>query len=268
MSEIDIENKIRNNISPTDKEKELLQNKLNKQLSEDDHMYIFVEILQTLKNKIYTMTENGTLFDLNDLDNENFWKIFYHTQLFIDNHEREKKIAESSQEKAVLESKFNKTNEENLKQNITKDVEVETSTYGKLRIEALKQCSYSNYSINSTSNVKEPSFFSDKVQQKWAQPKNTAVSQKVNKILKTTNNKVIEPVPVPTPESDSESDDTDIVDDDIIENDNCEDDDVSEEGLKILKLIKPKIKLVIKSQQQQQQKQLFEEDEDEEDESF
>src|SRR5439155_4922352 len=90
--------KIVNKVLPTDKEKEILLYKLNKQLNEDEHLYIFTEILQNLEKKIYTITENCTLFDLNDLSADNFWKMFYYAQLFIQNHERQKEFEGAQQE--------------------------------------------------------------------------------------------------------------------------------------------------------------------------
>jgi hypothetical protein len=114
-NDVRVLDEIDNHSVPTEKDKESLQSKLNKQLNEEDHIYIFTEILQTMDKKIYTITENCTLFDLNDLDPVNFWKIHYHTHLMIANHERQKELNKTKQENDLLTSQFNQKMEEQLK---------------------------------------------------------------------------------------------------------------------------------------------------------
>lgn len=194
----EINSKIKNKTLPTDRDKESLLNKLNKQLNEEDHIYIFTEILQNMEKKIYTITCNCTLFDLNDLDNENFWKIYYYTQLFIDQHERQKEINKAKQENDDISDQFTRDVDSKLKQIKEQHPEkVDSkglSEYEKLRINALSQCSYSSYSkeIEATNkNMRslsryvgvEKTVYSDNFQQKWKQlNKNDEINKKLSRV--------------------------------------------------------------------------------------
>jgi hypothetical protein len=142
----EIEDKIRNQVPPTEKDKEILQYRLNKQLTEEDHIYIFTEILQPMEKKIYTITENHTLFDLNDIDPKTFWKIYYSSQMAIDNQNRGKvyKSMQQENDKNMLEF-TQKVTSELQKQGPIHESIANVSEYERLRIEALKQCTYSNY---------------------------------------------------------------------------------------------------------------------------
>lgn len=144
----ELNDKIQHKTTPTDKDKELLQQQINQKLSEEDHLYIFTEILQSMDKKIYTITENGTLFDLNDLNPEDFWKICYHTQIFIDNSARQQEINKAMEENNQLNNKFHQQVQRDL-QKIKPDmpnINNNITAYETLRINALEQCSYSNYS--------------------------------------------------------------------------------------------------------------------------
>ena len=68
----EINEKIKNRSPPMDRDKELLQFQLDHCLTEEEHFYIFTEILQVLPRKIYTITENCTLLNLNDLEHRRF----------------------------------------------------------------------------------------------------------------------------------------------------------------------------------------------------
>src|SRR5437588_1856289 len=93
-------------VPPSSAERELLQYLLNRFLTEEDHLYIFTEILQNLEKKIYTVTETGTLFDLNDLPTETFWTLREVTQSLIKHHERQKEIETAHQEDARRTAEF------------------------------------------------------------------------------------------------------------------------------------------------------------------
>lgn len=88
------EEKMKNHVPPTEREKEQLQQQIGL-LKDEDHLFLFTEIIQNMDRKCYTITENCTLFDLNDLDPERFWKMFYHAQIFLENNKRCKEIEEA-----------------------------------------------------------------------------------------------------------------------------------------------------------------------------
>jgi hypothetical protein len=190
----EISDKIKNKSVPTDKDKENLLHKLNKQLNEDEHLYIFTEILQNLEKRIYSITENCTLFDLNDVPNESFWKIYYYAQLFISNHERQKDLDKANAEHLTEGDLF----KEKIKQDLEKIIKDQThqsqedidklSPYEKLRIGALSQCSYSTYSQKNieTSDYNltlpddkrlEKTIYSDSFRHRWKpEDKNSQVT--------------------------------------------------------------------------------------------
>lgn len=189
MSLSEIETHIQQHTTPTANDKEMLKNKLMTQLNENDHLFIFTEILQNMTKKIYTMTDNYTLFDLNDLDIDNFWKMCYNAQLMIDNHKRElvynnsmldntKNIGDMTH-KMNEQLKIYKKTEEISRINPQKDL----SDYEKLRVDALKECSYSTYSDDSTSTDSASI-------NNWHNNLHVSyndTSQKVSKLLKNLN---------------------------------------------------------------------------------
>jgi hypothetical protein len=186
--EIDFDRKIKNKTPPNDKEKEILQITLNKHLTFDDHVYIFTEILQNMTKKIYTINENGTLFDINDLDPETFWKLCYHTHLFMKNHEREKNIALAQQEANAVTDQLLVKMSADLKQ-YQPDTQVvinpeNMTEYEKLRITALKACTYSCYADKKPDIYEEQrSIYSDNFQYKWKEStKSDEIARKIPKI--------------------------------------------------------------------------------------
>lgn len=191
----EINEKIKNKSPPTDKDKENLLHKLNKQLNEDEHLYLFTEILQTLEKRIYSITENCTLFDLNDLPHDAFWKIHYYTYLFIHDHERQKELEKAKQDNMANSDEFkekmrmelaNKIKDPNnaLPENLNG-----LSAYEKLRINALSQCSYSTYAKDTNKSDynltlpddkrMEKTIYSDNFKHRWKQD---------NKMTPTANN--------------------------------------------------------------------------------
>jgi hypothetical protein len=187
ISEFDITENIKAQVTPSEKDRENLLNKLNRQLTDEEHLYIFTEYLQTLEKRIYSITENCTLFDLNDLPNELFWKIYYATQLFIRDHDRQKEIDKANAEKNVISAKLQEKIEKDLvkykKDNANDALNVDTqnlSEYEKLRIGALSQCNYSTFAVTavkSTNNVSfiddkrmEKTIYSDSFKHRWKQP--------------------------------------------------------------------------------------------------
>ena len=220
--------KITNKVSPTDVEKEILLYKLNKQLSSDEHLYIFTEVLQTLEKKIYTITENCTLFDLNDLPNEQFWRIFCYSQLFIQNHEREKEVEnaflENSSKSDKLTEKMNRDLQK-LKADPNQALPEDScnfSAYEKLRIGALSQCPYSTYAKDidrpdlgfalHDDKKLEKTIYSDKFKHKWKQSGTDQLT--IKNAIKTG----IESVGVSVVDQESQEDDYD--DDDMMLNEN------------------------------------------------
>lgn len=240
---IELSEKIKNKPIPTDKDKESLQFKINKFLTEEDHLYIFTEILQTISHKIYTITENGTLFDLNDLDPETFWKMSYYTQMFINNHERQKDIKKVFQENDELIEKFNLNISSELakiKDKMTEtDINTENlSSYEQLRIDALKECQYSHYSKISHDKNHEKSIYSDHYPCKWKQTnKNDEIGKKMAKLSRKQN--------IDEESCDDEEDEEDIM---INERDEMDSDELTIAADVNRLLQKPKVKLHLKQQ--------------------
>lgn len=269
----ELDDKIKTEVVPTDKDKEILQYKLNKQLSEEDHLYIFTEILQSMGSQIYTITENCTLFDLNDVDPKNFWKIYRCAQMFIDNHSRQKELDKVKQENDVMSQEFNKNVENNLRKILQQNEEIYPSNateYEKLRIDALKQCTYSTYSKKPSSDHSqddgklEKTVYSDNYQYKWKQfNKNDEIAKKIIKIsakhnhengdvFETKMHKDEDNISIVSVDDDDDDDDED--DEDIMVNDkssvdmNCGEDVKNElNDLKNSLLHRPKVKLSLKS---------------------
>ena len=181
----EINEKIKNKSPPTEKDKESLLNKLNKQLNEEEHLHIFTEYLQTLDKRIYSITANCTLFDINDLPNEVFWKIVLCTHFFIRDHEKQKEIDKANEELSKQSDLFNeKVNNDLI---LAKDNPINAapesldglSNYEKLRITALSQCNYSTYvkvPVKSEYNLclpddkrMEKTIYSDTFRHRWKQ---------------------------------------------------------------------------------------------------
>lgn len=184
----DFDNKLKAKTLPTEQDKEMLLHRLNRQLSEDDHIYLFTEILQNMSKKIYTITENGTLFDLNDLDVENFWKMAYYTQLSISNHDRQKEIEDRVKQKELEAEEFKRQSETNLLKYTSQPEVIDEhnlTEYDQLRIDALKQCTYSTYAKKQPiiTKTNEHSVYSNNFQNKWKQNnKSDEIAKKVIRI--------------------------------------------------------------------------------------
>jgi hypothetical protein len=143
---------------PTDTDKEILQHRLLK-LSKSDHLYLFKEIIQGLKKKIYTVTENCILFDLNDLPHDCFWKIYYHVQLSMQNLERTNVI----QETLAKDIKNNAKTPQLTPKCPIIDIKMAQTPYEKLRTDALiginkRECKnekvpYFNYNIKNIDDI-------------------------------------------------------------------------------------------------------------------
>lgn len=250
----DINDKITNNVIPTDKEKGMLLSMINKQLTEEDHIYIFTEILQNMKKKIYTITENCTLFDLNDIDCANFWKIWYYAHLFICNQVRNAEMSKIKEKNDELSMQFNRDTLEKLKKfrentSLNASDTLAMTEYERLRIDALKDCPYSTYSQEKP-DQQTSKIYSDNYQCKWKQPnKNEEIVKKITNITKK--------IPDNAGDINIVNEVNDIGDiDDIIESDDSEDEEIRAidnviNHNKIVELInKPKKRLLLRNNNQ------------------
>jgi hypothetical protein len=98
-------NKMKLKESPNDKEKMQLSNIISK-LSKQDHKQIF-NILQSLPNKIYTTNEKETLFDINDIQPYDFWRIYDISIMLYENNNRNNIIKNSKIEAEELNNNNN-----------------------------------------------------------------------------------------------------------------------------------------------------------------
>lgn len=183
---------MKNNIPPTEGEKEQLQQQIGL-LKDEDHLFLFTEIIQNMDRKCYTITENCTLFDLNDLDPESFWKMVYHARIFLENNKRCKEIEEAQRERQNIDERLSQKMEADLPhfRNIDEATVPSDSVsgYEKLRIEALQQCSYSNYGPSViTMMTDSKSVYSDNCHRKWKQnTKSDEIAKKVTRISARNN---------------------------------------------------------------------------------
>lgn len=85
----------RNNQPMSYREKQKMIKQIDN-LETKDHIGILKIIMESSDNKIYTVNNYGTYFDLNDIDNPTLWKISYHVSLCLENvgREKDKKVAE------------------------------------------------------------------------------------------------------------------------------------------------------------------------------
>lgn len=258
---------IKDKVKPSEKDKETLLLKLNKQLNEEEHLQIFTEILQNLEKRIYSMTENGTLFDLNDLPYDAFWKIAQMTYLCIQNHERQKVIDQAKAEQQLNEQQQNQEFKDKLDKLKNKPEQInepidqsQLTQYEKLRINALSQCGYSNYSksYNQTTNTNgisnndkkiEKTIYSDSFKHKWKldDKKNQPMPK-----IELKNTPVCPETPIQSKDIEHGNDDNDDEDEDdmMVNEDDADDliDGINKEELDKLKsqLLKPKTKLTLK----------------------
>ena len=82
------------NMKITDNDKEEMCN-IIKTMSKEHHMYIYFNILHDLEKSICTTTSDVTLFDLNDLENnqKEFYKLYEYVMLYKEDSIRQSKIA-------------------------------------------------------------------------------------------------------------------------------------------------------------------------------
>lgn len=172
----DIDYKIKNKIAPNHDDKKKLQQRI-KHLTKDQHLYLFNEIIKELD--IYTVTDNGIYFDLNDLDYDIFWKLQYQVNLNFDCINR-KKYFNQLEHSAVPSKDGHEYNNLHVGKNICDyngDFDIESnadelssyqeqeprpfSDYDKLRISALSKCGYSTYFQDENSTQCNNSLISD-----------------------------------------------------------------------------------------------------------
>lgn len=166
----DIDYKIKHKITPSPDDKKKLQQRI-KHLTKEQHLYLFNEIIKELD--IYTVTDNGIYFDLNDLDCEVFWKLQYQVNLNFDCINRKKYFNQleqnSTSSNIVVDN--NEHNNSYMSKNIfdqNGDFDIQSndddsifneqeprpfSDYDKLRISALSKCGYSTY-FQGKNNIK------------------------------------------------------------------------------------------------------------------
>jgi hypothetical protein len=167
----DLHDKIKREVPPTSRDKEWLMNRINRQLSEEEHMVIFTDFLgsDTMKKRIYSINDNGTLFDLNDVPPAIFWKICLFTVMSLKDREKAKVSDQATQEVQDELARYRSQVNAELpiaQQNqpkLSSDLE-NLTPYEKMRIQALGQCSYSTYSKSSmtTLNSDDKRIYSDR----------------------------------------------------------------------------------------------------------
>ena len=93
---------------PTTFEKKNLLNNISNDLTKNDHMYILQNIVGF---ELCTETQTCYMFDLNDLSNETFWKLYEYVKMSIDVNSRSKVLFDSNNEHQSamlnLENKMN-----------------------------------------------------------------------------------------------------------------------------------------------------------------
>lgn len=91
----DIDQKIKTGQTPHDEDKKKLQHRI-KQLDKKQHLYLFHNIVKNIEGgTMYTMTDTGIYFDLDDFTPKDFWTLYYHTNLFYDCISRNKVFEEA-----------------------------------------------------------------------------------------------------------------------------------------------------------------------------
>ena len=96
-------NEIKEN-EPTSLQKLSLVNDIENNLSKDDQLYIFFEILNKMNDTIYTQTQYKIMFDLNDLSPDVFWKLHNYVKLTIKNKERHLELDTNGYEKEHIQT--------------------------------------------------------------------------------------------------------------------------------------------------------------------
>ena len=140
---LDIDLKIKSQVAPTHDDKKKAQMRI-KQLEKQQQLHLFNTIIKGLD--IYTVTETGTYFDLNDLTPEQFWKLYYQINLTYDCIARNKFMDELL-EKECINWCNGALDIDNWNERL--DLEPDSITtntgvvpYSRLRDDALNQCKY------------------------------------------------------------------------------------------------------------------------------
>ena len=144
----DIDQKIKNGVKPTHNDKKRVQQRI-KQLDKEQQLLLFNSVIKPIN--IYSVTDNGTYFDLNDLTPEQFWKLQFNINLTHDCINRDKVIGEL-QKQCDKNNVYNKDYDiettsllnENVEHN-NLESDSHTIDYQHLRIAVLKQCKYSDH---------------------------------------------------------------------------------------------------------------------------
>ena len=163
---LSLDEKIKRQLQPTHDDKRKIQSRI-RQLEKTQHLHLFNTIIKELD--IYTITENGTLFDLNDLTLEQFWKLSYHVNLTYDCIKRGRLMTELTREHAGVynsefdiesTSMFNEDSNNNNGNNNNQVLDIELDdrlacldgsnlNYESLRSEALSNASWSKLGKSS-----------------------------------------------------------------------------------------------------------------------
>lgn len=142
----------------TDKDKRFLMDRLNG-MGKDDHVFIFRNIIApNVKDDVYTVTNQSTLLDLNDLPPVIFWRI---NECVEHSMFTEKKVAIQSECERNMQAHMKKLEDSLAKLSGEAKIADEMSkednedkkedgilSYDELRRRALSQCSYSSYFDN------------------------------------------------------------------------------------------------------------------------
>lgn len=182
---VEIDRKIKEGVKSSHDDKKRLQNRI-KQLDKRQQLHLFHTIIKPLN--IYTITDNGTFFDLNELSPEEFWKLSYHVNLTYDCIQRDLLRSEleknEAQDKASIQAIYNQEydieseidNKSTITINAQCDETVHLSedqiiqqppSYSQLREVALRTCQYkksepSLLSSEYESKVLERNIYTDK----------------------------------------------------------------------------------------------------------
>jgi len=170
---LDLDSKIKTGVVPKHEDKKRLQNRI-KQLDKTQQLHLFHNIIKPLD--IYTITDNGTFFDLNELTPELFWKLSYQVNLTYDCIKRDQVMNDA---RSVLEQEHHGglTHDASHDQVFNRDFDIESSShhepghdnnteldlhqpllnssisYSQLRDQTLSQISYNKGPTNTLSSA-------------------------------------------------------------------------------------------------------------------
>jgi hypothetical protein len=145
----ELDQKIKEKKVPTHDDKKRIQQRI-KQLEKKQQLHLFKTVVRGLGTKVYSVTENGTYFDLNDLTPEQFWKLSYHINLTYDCINRHKLINELEKQCPVYNQEMDIESNSMWDTYEPNDVELDSNVissmnYSQLRDEALSHCRYSDF---------------------------------------------------------------------------------------------------------------------------